>query len=347
MQWVLEASARTPNQSAGPTLTVLGPIVAPNISWSRNLDRFDELRFGCVASRLVSDIKVRLRDSLFLNPIEVRLYEGQPSDATLRFAGPVVGYQDQGGSLSFYCSDVGWYTTKMAVHADVTFTTEDRADIAAGLVDQWQVLDYGDYGIDTSTVTATGEVETRTYVAAERSFVSDRLSDLDCDVWFTAGREMHTALTRGSDLSTGVGAVILDGRNIKDQSTSVSIAQSGSDAYGIGTGDTPITSLQHDATAREAFGRSAVMETFDGVTQQATLDAHAVRLRDRHNRQWFQPGAGLRPVADVDVDSFEPGDTVLYQFDAGLGSHSGAYRVASVQVDIDSQATEQMAVAFL
>lgn len=338
-RWVLEAVARTPNESSGPTLTVLERIVAPNISWTRNLERSDELRFGCVASRLTPDIRSRMVD-LFAAPLEVRLSR----DGVLLFAGPLVAYQIQGGTLTGYCGDVGWYTSKMAVHADVSFTTDDLADIAAGLVDQWQALDFGDYGIDTSTVTATGETQSISYVAAERNFVSDRLKDLDCDIWFTADREMRTALTRGTDLSDDV---ILDARNITDGSVSVSIAQSASDAYGVGTGESPILSIQEDTDAREAFGRSAVMETFDGVTQQATLDAHTERLRDRSASQWFQPGAGLRPVADVDVDTFEPGDTVTYEFDTGLGSHSGAYRVASIQVDIDSQATETMAVAFL
>lgn len=150
---------------------------------------------------------------------------------------------------------------------------------------------------------------------------------------------------RGADLTN---AVVLDSRNITEGSISVSVAEMASDVYGTGTAsDTdPITSLQSDAIVRAAYGRTAAAETFDGVSQQTTLDDHTARLLAKRKVQWFQPGAGLHPVSDVDVDSFDPGDTVAYVFDAGLGVHEGEYRIVAKQVTVDASGQEAISVEF-
>lgn len=344
--WEVEAVAYTPQESAGPLFEPIGAFVAPSINWSANLDSRDELRFSCQTGTLDSDILDRLRN-LRSAPMEVRLRR----DGDLLFAGPIIGGQIQGaGMLSLVAVDASWWLSRAFIDDDMPFTDEDVFTIAVALVEQWQALDFGNFGIDTSGVGTSGIETTITYLAREHHEVAQRITELGqredgFDWWVTPERELMLAASRGADLTS---AVIFDFRNITDASVSFSVADTASDAYGTGTGpdSTPIVSFQFDNGVRTSFGRTAVSDTFDGVSVQATLDDHTLKLLADHSDPWFQPGPGLRPVADTDVTSFGPGDLVAYSYDAGLGLQDGTYRVKSKQVQVDSDGQEAISVEF-
>lgn len=347
MTYELVAVARTPQVSGPPTLSEVDQIAAPTINWSHELSLPGTLRFSCTTDRLPGEVKSRFRD-LAANPTEVWLHR----DGVRVFAANVQAGQVQGNTLSVYGVGLLGYLAYMAVVSDLTYSGVDQHLIAKALVDQWQTLDYGHYGIDTSAITASGTTRDRTYVAAEQHEVLRRILDLaavnngfDIDVDPSTRELLLYHPSQGADLSS---SVVLDGRNITDANVAFSVAPGtiASEAFGSGTGETTITSTQSNTSLRATWGRAAVFGTFDGVSQQATLDGHTSRLLNERDAMLFQPGPGLHPVADADVDSFDVGDTVTYDFDSGLGRQTGTYRVAVKQVTVDEVGQESIAVAF-
>jgi hypothetical protein len=347
----LVAVARTPQESGPPTLTEVGPIVAPKITWLRDLSGNGSVAFSCQPDKLADDIKLRLRDPLS-HPTEVVVYR----DGVARMSGFVAGHQLQGEgrqTLSVTCPGLLGYLAYMWVTSDLTFDQIDQTLIGKALVDHWQDQTWGDYGIDTSAITASGVLRDRTYVAREQHQIDRRLRELgavdggfDIDI-DPATRELILAYpSLGSDLSA---TVILDGRNVTDPGVVMSVAPGdiASEAFGTGgDGQTAITSIAENTTLRETWGRAGVSKSFDGVTEQATLDDHTATMLNGRAAALLTPGPGLMPVADANVEDFDIGDTVTYEYDAGLGIQSGAFRVASRQVSIDEDGVETMAVSF-
>jgi hypothetical protein len=350
MAYELVAVARTPQQVGPPTLVEVGPIVAPTITWTRELNRAGSIGFSCTPDRLDPAVRARFAD-LLGNPTEVWLYR----DGVRVMAGLVAGYQIQGEAqsvLSVTAPGLLAYLQYMQVDADLRFNGVDQTTIGKTLVDQWQGLDYGNYGIDTSAVAASGVTRDRSYVAAEQHQVYQRLRELgqavdgfDIDV-DPDRRLVLSHPSQGADLSQ---SVVLDGRNITDAGVVVSVAAGdvASEAYGLGgNGVDAITARASNTTLRAEFGRTGVAESFDGVTVAATLAGHTQALLDARSTALFLPGPGLVPVADADVDDFGIGDSVTYEYDAGLGMQSGVFRVSTIRVAVDENGTETMAVGF-
>jgi hypothetical protein len=350
MAYELVAVARTPQLSGPPTLTEVGPIVAPTITWTRELNRAGSIGFSCTPDRLDAAVRARFAD-LLNNPTEVWLYR----NGVRVMAGLVAGYQIQGDTqnvLSVTAPGLLAYLQYMQVDADLTFNGVDQTTIAKTLVDQWQNLDYGNYGIDTSGVTASGVTRDRSYVAAEQHQVYQRLRELGqtvdgFDIDVDADRRLVLSHpSEGADLSQ---SVVLDGRNITDAGVVVSVAAGdvASEAFGLGgDGVDAITARASNTALRAEFGRAGVAEAFDGVTVPATLAGHTQALLDARSTALFLPGPGLVPVADADVDDFGVGDSVTYEYDAGLGVQSGVFRVSTIRVAVDENGAETMAVGF-
>jgi hypothetical protein len=346
----LVAVARTPAASGAPELVEIGPIVAPSITWTDELEGPGAIQFSCEVDRLSSDVKERFRD-LKAHPTEVWLN----LDGQRVAAGPVFGYQLQGGTLSATAPGLLAYLGYMWLTEDLVFAGVDQFAIAAALIDHWQDLAYGHFGIDTSGVGTSGvPPRDRSYVAAEQHQVLRRVLELAAvddgfDVHIDpATRELvlHHPY-RGEDLTS---SVVVDARNITDDSLVVSVAPGdlASEAFGLGTGPTAvrIVSTRSDATVRAAFGRAGVAENFDGVSVQGTLDDHTQALLDARTDQLITPAAGLIPVDDVNEMSFGPGDTIAYAFDPGLGLVALERRVLRKQVTVDAKGSTEVSVAF-
>lgn len=345
----LAAVARTPQSTGAPTLTEIGPIVAPQISWRRALSAPSELRFSCQPDKLSDAVRSRLV-ALEQLPLEVWLYR----DGVVVEAGFVQGYQVQGASVSFFAPGLLGYLAYMGVEADLTFTSEDQFTIGKELVDQSQDLAYGNYGLDTSGIGTSGVDRDRAWRAVDRHGVLQRLLELgqaddgfDVHVDPATRALVFTHPQRGSDLSN---SVFLDARNISDAGTVVSVAPGdlASDAFGVGTGadQEPLTSTLTNTDLRESWGRAWVSATFDGVSVQGDLDDHTQALLDARSTHLFLPAPGLIPVAGAEVGDFDEGDTVTYSFDDGLGLRTAAFRLTQLQVDVDVQGRETMAVSF-
>lgn len=344
---------RTPNQLTGPTLTDLGPLIAPTITYQEVLNGDGQLQCSVVPDKLEADVKNALRrlmdPSVPPDPLELHLYR----DGSKVWAGPLVGWQIQGGTLTLDARGMAYYLRYWWVTSDLTYTATDQYTIAAGLIDHWQSLDYGNFGIDTSTVGTSGTTRTRTYLADEHHNIHEAVTKLSevsdgFDWWIDADGTLNLSAQRGSDLTS---AVVFDLRNITNPGIAGSVAADdiASEAFGLATDVDvdPFTSTRSNPAVRQAFGRAGVAKTFDGVSVQATLDGHTQRLVDDRSGPLFVPGPELIPVSDMRPGDFGPGDTTEWSFDAGLGLQTFDRRLSAVQVSIDQDGGETMSVAML
>jgi hypothetical protein len=175
------------------------------------------------------------------------------------------------------------------------------------------------------------------------------LADLDggFDFWVeTVTRDLKFAAAKGSDVSA---QVIFDRRGVEDPGISVSKAAGSfaSVAFASSSGDVVLTSSVEDATLRQSFGLWGHAETFDSVSEQATLDDHAQRLLDERSKALFVPGPKLIPVSGSGVTDFTTGDTVEFAYDAGFGLLVVQRRVLRKQVTVSDEGAESIAVSFV
>lgn len=345
--------ARTPAVSSAPTLVEVDRLVAESISYTEELNRPGAASLGCPVRSMSSDVKSRLAN-LAAFPSEAWIY----ADSTLAWCGEIQTLAIQGQTVQLGCVGLLGYTYRMGVTSDLTYTGIDQFTIAKGLVDHWQNQQYGNYGIDTSTVGTSGVTRDRLYKQTELHNIGQRLAELgavnngfDIKVDSVTRKLVLNNPQSGVDLSA---SVFLDKLNIDSASIAVSVAPDDlvSDVSATGTGTTAggsnfaLYSARATAGVRSAYGRSWGSANFDGVGVQATLDGHADAYKDARSTQMLQPGVTVIPRVGADIGSFHAGDTVTYSYDAGLGVQTAALRVAKLVVDVDSNGKQRMKVDF-
>lgn len=345
---------RTPNQIGPPTFVEVGRIVSPTITWSDTLAGGGRLDCSTQPDRLDTDVRAalaRLSDKTTPQGCELRLVR----NGTTIWAGPIPGGGIQGrgtGTLTLTAHSLGYYLRGMRVVTDLNYSATDQYTIGKNLVDQWQAIDWYHMGIDTSGIGLSGTTRARTYLADELPDVHEKLSELadvdgGFDWWIDPATRALTFGSRGSDLSA---SIVLDWRNIADAGINFDTAAGafGTVAIGVGTSadHPPVRSTRVNQAALESFGGFAVAQSIDGVSEQATLDAHVTKLVDDYSVPTFLPGPKLIPITDADVGDFGPGDVLGFSFDAGLGLQEFTRRVGKVQTSVDDNGAEAIAVEF-
>ncbi len=345
--------ARVPASSGPPTLVEVDRLVFEQLAYVDELNRPGSASVGCPIRSMSDAVKERLA-ALDGFPSEVRIFR----DSTLAWVGEVqtLALQDQVVTLN--CAGLLGYTFRMGVTADLPFSADDQFAIAAGLVDHWQALSYGDYGIVTSGVGASGVTRDRTYLRNELHNIGLRLQELGA---VDDGFDMHVdpasrALvlsypTRGVDLSA---SVFFDDRNIDSASVAMSVAPDDlvTDLSATGTredsaGENTITyAARENAPLRVTYGRSWAGQNFQNVTVAETVEGHGDAYLGARGGVMFQPGVTVVPRVGADIGDFGPGDLVSYSYDAGLGRQSGTYRISKVTVSVDSDGKQRIGVEF-
>lgn len=346
--------ARVPQSATSPTLTVINRLVVDNFSYVEELNRPGSATLSCPIRSMTSDVTARLVD-LAATPNEVWIY----TDSTLAWAGEIQTLAIQGQSVQLNCIGLLGYTFRMGVTADLVYAATDQFTIAKGMVDQFQALTYGNYGIDTSTVGTSGVVRDRTYLRNELHNIGQRLSELgavldgfDIKVDSLTRKLVLTYPVSGSDLSA---SIFFDDRNIDSASIAVSVAPGDlvSDISATGTSATSVGvnsvlySSRTTSAVQSNYGRSWVGQNFSGISVQATLDGAGDAYLSPRAHQLFQPGVTIVPRVGIDVGSFHAGDTVSYSYDAGLGLQTSTLRVGKLTVTVDSAGKQRLGVEFI
>lgn len=250
--------ARTPQQSAAPTLVELGPVVdARKLAWSTELNAAGSATFACDPRTLPEDVKIRLRN-LAAYPCEVWI----DREGVRMFAGPIIGLGHGGSDLTVTAAGLFYYTRYMVIATDEVFTTVDQWNIARDLIEQWQDLDYGNYGLDVSAGSTSGKTRDRSYLGSvEEHVVAQRLVELadvidGFDFWIDPDtRVLELADTRGTDKTA---TVILDARGITEPTAFLSVAAGDIASEAVGRSfdpdtDTVLFSGAENTTLRGIF----------------------------------------------------------------------------------------------
>ncbi len=353
-EYKISVSSRVPNSGTPHTITEIGELKpVGNISYADVLNAEGEASLSVNPEKVPSAIATRLKDLKEL-PCELTIIR----DATIVWGGPLLSCQLQGAILTLNARGLLYYLRYMALEADLIFdTATDQYTIGKGLVNAYQDLAFGDYGIDTSGIGTSGVTRVRSYIFTEQHNVFNRLQELaeidnGFDFWVDPDdRDLNFAASRGTDLTTKVYA---DQSNISNPNVFWSVAQDNvaSEGIAIGTSDDPDTSVvvgtKSNTDLRSKFGRATVFVSADGVTVQATIDDHAQRIVDARDSQLLVPGPSVLPIMDVLPTDFGPGDKISYSIDIGtLGQLFLEQRVRSRRVTIDDVGVETMEIELI
>ncbi len=344
---------RVPNISSAPTLTEIDEIIVKEkLSWSEELiGDGGFISFALEPDQQSQDIKDILIDISQI-ACEIKLYR----DGTAVQMGPIIGLQTQGPTLNVVCRAAGYYLKYMFVTSDITHTNVDQYTIGKGLIDHWQALDYGDYGLITSAIGTSGDLRTVSYFADETPNIlrkieqlADNLTGFEFYIDPTNRNVIFTS-RRGSDKSA---SVIIDSRAIVSPNTHFSVAFEDYANHAIAAGanqegTTTIVGTKTNATEMAKWGRAGAAINIDGVTQQGTIDDYAQSLLDTSDHLHFIPGAGSAfPIKGASVEDFETGDTITWVYDYGLGLIELQRDVYKRIVKVDGAGMETLSLEFV
>lgn len=338
--------ARVPSASGPPTLIEVDSLVWSGLSWSEELSKPQRLDVSVSEATLSNAVLQRIARPREL-PSELWLYRG----SKLVYAGPFINFQQQGETITIYSQGLLGYLRYFRVVSDLVFSQQDQFTIAKALVDHRQNAEYGNRGIDTSFVGTSGVLRDATYLAKEDHNIGQRLEELgrrqngfDVEVDpITRALLLHYPI-KGVDRSSGPDAIVFDGSNITSADVGGSVAPEdvASDAWGTGTGDSAITSHRFDPDVRAQFGLCDVGASFDGVSEQSTLDEHTQALLDARSDALILPGPDVRVTPDADPTSYSVGDTIQYVLSGRLGVQ-GAFRLRKRTIKVDGDSGRELA----
>lgn len=341
--------ARTPQASTAPTFLNVGVIPFAGLSVELNINDIPMIQFSCEPTTLTPSVKQQLFDP-FATPSEIVVYR----DNEIIGRGPVLSAQPQGGTLAVIAQGLEYYTTYMYVLQTIDYINIDPYFIFTDLIDRWQDLTYGNFGIDFSDVTSSGELANRKLEESEVPNVFDVLdevaADWNIDWWIDpSNRRLQLARPRGTNLSS---SVMIDQRNVgENEGEFYSVQRSDVATYTIATGTHPdkdqfIKSTAEDTSGLQSFGRVGYHENFDNVKNTSTTQRHANRMRDQMSRLKFEASPDLLPGVGLEWEEFDIGDTIGYRFNSGLGWRSLDRRITSKQVSVTEEGDEELTVGF-
>ncbi len=356
---------RNPVESAGPLLNELDEIIIhEKLTWGDSLDGLGFISFALQPDEQSTVIKQRLRDISFQG-LEVWLYR----DSVMVAAGPLIGLQPQGATHNAIVRSLAYYLRYMFVTTDLSYAAVDQYTIAKGLVDHWQALTYGDFGIDTSGIGTAGVVRTIDYKADEGPNVFRKIENLaDADNGFEfyvepLSRDLILTDRRGAD-KTGAGGIIVDERNITSPNAFYSVAAGdfATHAIAIGgdvEGTTPVIGVTSGGTSMFEWGRAGFVIAVDGVETQSVIDEYALNLFNAMRVVKFSPspsgGGGaeagsagsLTPSEGFSAVDVGVGDTVVWSYDYGYGIIELNRDIWSKTVNIDDSGNETIGLRFV
>lgn len=347
--------ARIPAAAGPPAFEIIDAITWTRIVWVDELSRPQQMSVTFQGASLRTSIAERFSDLAYATELWLS------RDGQRVAAGPVLGVRPASGDQwTVSGGGILSYLWRMGFEQDLSWSGIDQHLIAKALVDQWQALEFGHYGIDTSVVTASGI--TRDYIVArkELDYVGPRLEELSKRAG-TTGFDFHADPTTrslqlwspqtGVDRSTGEDAIVFDGRAIKTAGVVISLGPKdmASEAYGIGTTsgadqDQTLWRAASNPDLRAKFGRCAVMGTFQ-TKEQSVLDDHLAAMLASRGGPLVVPDPDVRSTPNADLADYAVGDTLAYRPNAVLDV-AGAYRLRKRTVTVEQGGAETVAPEF-
>lgn len=354
-KYTLSVSSRQNAASGPPTITEIEEVTPiGDVSYADELDSEGEASFSLEPETIPSDVATRFRN-LRQFPCELNIYRNE----LVQWRGPILSCQLQGPTLTVNSRGLLYYARYMTLEADLLYASlTDQFVIGKGLVDAYQALARGHYGIDTSTTnTTSGVTRIKNYLYKENHNVFKRLQELadidnGFDFWVDhVTRKLMFENEKGTDLSLSVYA---DSSNIENPNVFWSVAADDIASDGIAVGTDPegvqqsIVGTAENTTVRDSWGRATVFQTAEDVTHQATIDDHAQRIINSRSEQVFVPGPSTIVVKDVEPNEFSTGDRINYTFKVGnIGTINEVRRLNMRRVKVTREGTETMELELL
>lgn len=343
--------ARIPQPVGPPVLVEVDAIDWSDLTWTNELSKPQTLTATCLYAGLTPPVRQRLEDPAAL-PLELWLHR----NGQRVFAGPLRTARIDGENLNLGAAGLLDYLVGMVVHTDQVFAQVDQFTIAATLIDQWQLLEFGHHGILTDEVGLSGILRDATYLRDELHHVDQRVAELgrringfDIEVDPSSRRLQLWWPLKGVDRSSGEDAVVFDGRNITSSNVMISLAPGdvASEGYGTGTsaGAGALFSTKPNLELRARYGRTAVTGTWDSVSEQSTLDDHVQALVDARGSALIVPGPAARNTPDADLSSYAVGDTISYRPHQLFSA--GAFRIRKQAVQVSGAGQESITLEFV
>lgn len=343
---------RIPASGTAPTFTELGPIKWTSLTVTHECGASGSLAAVAEVFSLEQSLRDPLMD-LSVAPCEVWCYRTDDDGTALIFAGHLSGYRIQGTTIQFAGVGLLAYLQAMVRTTDYAVTATEQATIVKALIDTYQAQTYGNFGLDTSTLAATGVTRDLTLKGSDLAALDRVITEMgardngfDLEVDPSTRAMTLSSPRKGSDLSA---SIIIDGRSIGDPQYAqfVTLGQVASDVAvtSSSAGGVNLTSSAGDSGVRTSFGRAMMTSAFQDVSVQATLDDHATRFLADNDTPLHQITPGLLSVPGFSYGDFDTGDIIAYEYDAGLGLQTFTPRVKTISVTMDS-GTERLAVGF-
>lgn len=347
--------ARIPNPSGPPMLVEIDPIPFETLSYTNTLSRAQDLSATCLGTSLPESILQLLRAAPVETLLELHLTRG----GRLVFAGPLYDYsQSDGEKITFHARGLLSYLRRMRFRADTTFTQVDQFAMVKAMIDQWQVVEWGHFGLDTSAVGESGMLRDGTYLRNDLNDVGQRVEELgaringfDIEVDPATRRVQLWHPFKGVDRSAGEDAVVFDAQSLESSDIAYSVAPEdlASEAFGTSSGagaDETLFSARVNTELLSKIGRSSVSGTFSEVSVQATLDDHTQAMLDARSGPLIVPGPKARITADTDLETYAVGDTVYFEAPGPLGV-AGAFRLRTQTVSVGESGEETISIEFM
>jgi hypothetical protein len=345
---------RTPQESGPPILEEVTMLAADGLNWSSELNREGQASVTVAPQSIEAPGKQLLlevcSDDFDTPGMELWIHRGN----SLVFAGPIVAVQPTATSgdqkVVLHARGLVYYLRGMWVkYANITGTL-DQADVVAALIDQWQDEEYGNFGLDTSSIVSAGVNRQVNYRTDQQHNVLERISQLSArvngfDFWIEPGtREVMVEASRGVDRT---GSVVFDRRNIESAQDHVSLTAGdlASEAFGINGTNPVLVAEESDVPLRESWGRWGVAATFSSTVTQGGLNNQTARLLADVSSPMLVPAStSLIPVQGASATDFDPGDLVEYTFDHGFGEISVTRRVLAKRISVSEDGHESIGV---
>jgi hypothetical protein len=354
---------RIPSSSGEPEIVPVDRFPAlSNISWSKQLNDEGSASISSRPERLSPLIQKRLLDPA-KHPLELGIFR----DSEKVFQGPVIGIQYQGRfkTITLVSRGLQYYLRYIYPRQDYDYSSgEDPFVIVKAIIDAWQALPYGHFGIDTSAMGTSAQSREIKYLRTDIINVTEILKELSSTVdgfdYQVDPLSRQLLMYEGGRGTDKTDKFTVDERTLRSASVffGMTAGAFASDVIGVGQGETDLRfTIRQDATRQQEWGRAGIGFNFQNVESQSQLEEYGDALLDIVSdvdlsfggAGGSQEGEGTRiiPVKGMTPKDVDPGDQIGITVDLGFGHFNLTKTVIGVFADVDIDGKENMNLAVL
>ena len=242
-----------------------------------------------------------------------------------------------------------WLLKKMFISpSGKTFTSEDMGTILWTLIDDFQNLPNGDYGLTSGSI-STGIDKDRTYAPFKNVYDAFlQMSEVQngADFEITEDKVLNVYTSQGKRLNH----VFEYGKNI-ERITGFNINANDlvNNAYAIGSGegDDLLYSVAHDVQSQELYGLMQDTRLHSDVVLIDTLTEHAKNWVDEYRNMVEIYALDVKASPDPTLKSYGIGDEIRVVINKGYLNIDTYKRIKKLTVSVNSEGKETVSVEFL